>query len=182
MEFPPAKIYLPAWKYVFEYTTILRGLNCYINLMPSGIAGDRYKGYQGQEKAWEGYKFNKILLSQDSIVAYHEPEIIELFDSFLSYCKNNDIQVILVFTPQYIKATEFTKSWDEEMQVYHYFSEKYNIPFLDYSHDPLCYDTNYLRNAGHLNKKGAELFTLKLANDIKAQNLYKSGDCESSPQ
>ncbi|GHV09600.1 hypothetical protein FACS1894162_0470 [Bacteroidia bacterium] len=71
------------------------------------------------------------------------------------------------------KATEFTKNWDGEMQVYHGFAEKYDIPFLDYTHDPICYDTTYFYNAMHLNKKGAELFSLKLANDIKEQNLYR---------
>ncbi len=69
------------------------------------------------------------------------------------------------------------KKWDEGMQIYHSFSKKYDIPFLDYSDDTsLTYDTAYFYNAMHLNKKGAELFTLKLANDIKEQNLYKSGE------
>jgi lysophospholipase L1-like esterase len=127
----------------------------------------RNKGYQGQELPWEGSGLEKILSKNDSLIAKREPEIVLLFDTFLRYCKENDIQVILVFTPLYIKATDYTADKEEVMQIYHSFSEKYNIPFLDYSHDPLCYDTIYFHNAMHLNKKGAELFSLKLANDIK---------------
>lgn len=124
------------------------------------------------DEIWNGTALNKVL-SGDSIVARKEPKIVELFDSFLNHCKENDIQVILVFSPLYYKAMEFTKNKGEEMQLYHSFAEKYDIPLLDYSNDPLCYDTTYFCNANHLNKKGAELFSLKLANDIKEQNLYR---------
>lgn len=163
---------IPAWQYVSQYRTILRGLNGHINFIPDELSGARHKGYIGRERIWDGTELNNVL-SKDSIVAEREPEIVELFDTFLNYCKKNDILIILVFTPQYIKMTDFTKDRETEMQVYRNFSEKYDIPFLDYTNDPICYDTTYFYNAMHLNKKGSELFTLKLANDIQEQNLYK---------
>ncbi|GHT20161.1 hypothetical protein AGMMS4957_06220 [Bacteroidia bacterium] len=163
-----AELNMPALRYYGEPRIILRGLLVgFLNWTPGGTVS--YKGYEGNNSDWDGSEFDKIL-SGDSIVAKREPEIVALFDSYLNYCKENDIQVILVFAPQYIKATEFTKNWDGEMQLYRDFAEKYNIPFLDYAHDAICNDTIYFYNATHLNKKGAELFTLKLANDIKAQN------------
>jgi hypothetical protein len=162
--------YLPAIRYHSEYMTIYYGLMEFFNI--KHYAGVRYKGYQGQEREWDGSQLAEIL-SKDSLVSVIEPDIVELFDSFLSHCKENNIQVIFVFTPQYIKATEFTKNKDEVIDIYRSFSKKYDIPFLDYSHDPLCYDTTYFYNAMHLNKTGAELFSFKLANDIKAQNLHK---------
>ncbi|GHT53752.1 hypothetical protein AGMMS49982_17340 [Bacteroidia bacterium] len=166
---------IPLFQYP-EYQPIMRGLKGLI----SHSSDDRYKGYQGKEVTWDGSALEKKL-SQDSLISIIEPEIVELFDSFLNECKEKEIQVILVFTPMYYKATEFTKDKEQLFNLCHSFAEKYNIPFLDYSHDPLCYDTVYFFNAQHLNKKGAELFSLKLANDIKEQNLYKSGDCGSSP-
>ncbi|KAA6301606.1 MAG: hypothetical protein EZS26_002212 [Candidatus Ordinivivax streblomastigis] len=168
--FSKSELYIPAMQYHSEYLTILHGLSECFNW--KHYLSENYKGYCGQERTWDGSLLEAIL-SKDSIVINKKLEIVELFDTYLNYCKGNDIQVILVFTPQYIKATEFTKNWDKEMQVYHDFSKKYDIPFLDYSHDPICYDTTYFYNAMHLNKKGAELFSLKLANDIKEQNLYK---------
>ena len=170
-----AELNIPLWFYASEWRMIWETFT-----QPS-TPNIRYKGYEGNNWDWDGSELDKILAG-DSLVAKREPEIVELFDSFLNECKENDIQVILVFTPQYIKATEFTKNWDDEMQLYRDFAEKYNIPFLDYTHDPICNDTTYFYNATHLNAKGAELFTLKLANDIKEQNLYKQGDCGSSPQ
>jgi hypothetical protein len=169
-EFTEFELYIPAMQYHSEFPIVEHGLMEFFNIKHYQIS--RYKGYCGQERTWDRSKLEEIL-SQDSIIAEREPETVELFDTYLNYCKENDIQVILVFTPQYIKMTEFTKNWDDEMQVYHDFAEKYDIPFLDYTHDTICYDTTYFYNAMHLNKKGSELFSIKLTNDIKDQNLYK---------
>ncbi|MDD5185877.1 MAG: hypothetical protein PHS84_11510, partial [Paludibacter sp.] len=48
-----------------------------------------------------------------------------------------------------------------------------NVEFLDYSLDPVFNDKNYFYNASHLNKKGAEMFTLKLANKLKDMQIIK---------
>ncbi|GHT04081.1 hypothetical protein AGMMS49525_10040 [Bacteroidia bacterium] len=158
--------HVPASSYYSEYATIVKGVSEFFNL--KHFPSERYKGYFGQDKTWDGVDFQKRL-AQDSIVAEKNPEIVNLFDSFLKECEASGVQMVLVFSPQYIKMTEFTKNRDTEMQLYRSFAEKYNIQFLDYSDDPLCYDTTYFYNAMHLNKKGAELFSLKLAKDIEIQ-------------
>jgi hypothetical protein len=154
----------PALRYRSEMAA-LQGIWEFFNVLH--CPGIRYKGYKGAEESWDGSAFEKILAGKDSIAAQCEPEMVQLLDTFLRNCKEDDIQVILVFTPEYIKATDFTADKEKVMQIYRSFSEKYNIPFLDYTHDSICYDTTYFYNATHLNKKGAELFSLKLANDIK---------------
>lgn len=47
----------------------------------------------------------------------------------------------------------------------------FELLFLDYTNDPICYDTAYFYNAMHLNARGANLFTEKLAHDIDSLNL-----------
>ena len=47
------------------------------------------------------------------------------------------------------------------------YANKYNIPILDYTDMDICYDTAFFYNSMHLNKKGANIFTDSLANDIK---------------
>ena len=157
---------IPALKYHSDIQTVYVGLKGLTGFRTNSYVR-RYKGYVGQEVDWDGTALDKVL-SKDSIVVTPDPEIVCLFDSFLEYCKGNDIRVILVFTPLYFKATEHTKNGDEIKNIYRSFSEKYDFPFLDYSDDPICRDTAYFYNAMHLNKKGSELFSLKLAGDIKA--------------
>jgi hypothetical protein len=132
----------------------------------------RKKGFFETYAQWKGSALNDRL-QRDSIVASQNPEAITLFDLYLGHCKENNIQVIFVFSPLYFKVAEFTKDKNEVMDIYYSFSKKYDIPFLDYSTDSMSYDTIYFYNAMHLNKLGAELFSVKLARDIDSLGILK---------
>lgn len=61
-------------------------------------------------------------------------------------------------------------------QIYAYYREiadRYSIPILDYTYMSLCNDTTYFYNAMHLNKRGSNIFTDSLANDIKKLGILK---------
>jgi hypothetical protein len=165
-----ADFYIPAYKYHSELMTICLGLTEFSGI--KHFPGSRIKGYAGQEKDWDGSKLAEQLAG-DSLVFITEPDIVQEFDDFLKLCKENNTQVVMVFSPQYHKVTEFTKNKDETFALYHSFSTKYGFPFLDYSADPLCYDTAYFYNGMHLNKTGAEIFSHKLAHAIDSLGILK---------
>jgi len=165
-----ADFYIPAYKYHSELMTIYEGLTEFSGIKHFPDARTRIKGYAGQEKKWDGSKLAKQLAG-DSLVATIDPEIVEWFDTHLKDCKQNNIEVVMVFSPEYYKATEFHKNCEEVKDIYRSFSAKYGFPFLDYSADPLCYDTAYFYNAMHLNKTGAEIFSTKLAHDIDSLEI-----------
>jgi len=163
--------YIPALCYRSNLLSIYDGLTGFLDMKHYNTEGV-YKGYKGQDQKWNGIELEKIL-SGDSLVSEIDPKIVQQFDFFLNYCKGNNIQVIMVFPPEYIKATEFTKNKQEVIDIYRSFSKKYDFSFLDYSTDSLCYDTTYFYNAQHLNKTGAELFSTKLAHDIDSLGILK---------
>jgi hypothetical protein len=157
-------LYFPAIQYYADLNTIKTGLEELFNIRHE--QSQLYKGYQGMVQKWDGRALEKILQSGDSIKACMDSSMIALMDSFLHHCKQKNIQVILVFPPEYYKAIDYTADLQKLKNIYASFSKKYNYPFLDYSRDSLCYDTLYFYNAMHLNKQGAELFSIKLAHDI----------------
>jgi hypothetical protein len=161
-------ILFPLVRYYGYNMEIRIGLMEFLNIRH--INDNLKKGYFGVESHYDGTEFEKLLMKGD-LPAIKDTAMVELFDKFLSECKAKGIKVVMVFSPQYIKATEHTKDLDQVIKIYNDFSQKYDFPFLDYSHDSLCYDTAYFYNATHLNKTGAELFSVKLANDIKNLNL-----------
>ena len=57
--------------------------------------------------------------------------------------------------------------------MYDSIARKYDIPILDYNYDPISYDTAYFYNAMHSNKKGAELFSVKLTHDIDSLGILR---------
>lgn len=125
---------------------------------------DMYKGYVSYEKEWNGSDFNLI----DTIGFDCNPQAVEIFDRYLANCQRDSIKVILVYAPFYIGATEkMGSAVDSMFSFYQSFANRYGCEILNYTYDSLCYDTANFYNAGHLNRKGAEMFSTKLAYDLK---------------
>ena len=126
----------------------------------------RFRGFQGQEKGWN----NDLDIAKAKMGSYtvkHDPGTVKIFEAYLSECKRNNIQVVFVYCPEYIEGQSFIANRKEMMAVYANWSEKYGIPFFDYSNDPISFDKKYFYNALHMNKPGAEYFTYKFIQDLK---------------
>jgi hypothetical protein len=130
---------------------------------------DTYKGYKAHALKWDGTEFAKL----DGLEFSPNQDLVDVFDNFMKELKEEDIKVILVSSPIYKGVTEITVNLSEFYDFRQQFSEKYNVPILDYINDSICNDTAYFYNATHLNKTGAELFTTKLCHDLDSLGLLK---------
>lgn len=167
--FTKFELYLPLYRYFGYQMVIKNGLFEFFrikhyNAQPSD------KGYRPEQGNWDGTELNKITKIEPAM----DSSTIQLFDEYLAHCKKNDIKIVMVNTPVYYIATQKLVNATRFNDLIRGFSKKYDIPYLDYTNDPICYDTTYFHIAEHLNKKGAELFTTKLANDLKVMNILKS--------
>lgn len=126
----------------------------------------RINGFQGKEQTWNT-DFEKVKEKMDFFDAKYDSASIGLFERYLNECKSNNIKVVFVYTPEYFEGRKFIKNKDKLMAIYTMFSKKFDIPFLDYTDDPISYQKKYFYNVLHLNKTGAELFTTKLIDTLK---------------
>lgn len=167
--FSSADFFLPAFKYRSKLVQINRNKK-----MMELIAGNplNKKGFIAQDDKWRGFEL-AVQLAGDSIDGKMDSDMVNLFDEYLNHCKQSGIKVVMVFTPEYYKATEYTSNREKIKNIYRSFSKKYDFPFLDYSTDPLCYDTIYFYNAMHLNGAGAKIFSKELAHDIDSLGILK---------
>ncbi len=162
--------HLPLLRYVGKYKTI--GSIFKSMLRPSASDSGRYRGYSPQNHAWNDdlvkakRRFADFRVDLDSAS-------INLFDQYIRECISSGIELVFVYTPEYIEGQEFVKNRDEILGTFRQFADKYNLLFLDYSDDTLSFQKKYFYNASHLNKDGAELFTVKLVNDLK-RNSYEA--------
>ena len=159
--------YVPLIRYYGRRKAIQEAVKCsqpyYVNIPL------RHKGYMVLEMDWT----DDLSIAQDSLgqmQVVNDHSSLALFDKFLKECKNHNTQVVFVNTPEYIEGQLFIKNRKEIISTYAMFSEKYDILFLDYSNDKMCYNRDYFYNSQHLNKIGAELFNIKLVSDLKNMN------------
>lgn len=152
--------YLPLVRYAGYPEVIKEGVGMKNKLARPAM----YKGYVAHDEAWDGSTFSSIT----SVPFEWNQGVVEMFDRYLAQCKEEGIPLVMVFAPIYIGVTEKMDDPQEMFGFYQSFADRYGFPILNYTYDSLCYDTAYFYNATHLNRKGAELFSTKLAMDIKA--------------
>jgi hypothetical protein len=159
--------YVPLKRYIGKPNVLKNAF--YLGLSNNKDSFYRTLGYKGIEKKWT----NEFEIAKNTISSYKvsiDTESVALFDTFLLECKKNNINVVIVYTPEFIEAQKFIKNREEILDIYKLHAKKHDVPFLDYSKNSLNYDKQYFYNATHLNKTGANLFSEILANDLKKLN------------
>ena len=128
----------------------------------------RSNGYRGMELNWTNDLDNAKEISDQLYFKIDETKIL-LLEQFIRELKEEDIHLIFVTTPEYIEGQNFVSNREEIFSIINSISERYEIPFFDYSNDTICYNRNMYYNANHMNKESAELFTKKLIHDLQKQ-------------
>lgn len=164
MPYSLAERYFPLYKYNNEFPLIKEGILSYFG---KGVKSTKYKGYEGFDKVWDSsFYFFKVAYPKGRSWPI-DPAVEAGFGKFLGYCKDNNIKVIMVYPPAFIESLNYIINREEILGAYAKLSAKYDVPFLNYMYDSLNYDRSNFYNSLHLNRKGAELFTLKLAKDLR---------------
>lgn len=167
--FDKVDFYLPLLRYVkyLDLKDFYHSLLYFIDVKQK-IINPNYKGYYGEDKQWDNNNFEKF--KQENINGMHvelNTDSVELFIQFLEECQTKNIDVILVYPPSFIEFHAFVNNRGDIINFYKSLAKRYSLKFIDYSNSYLNIDKKYFYNTGHLNKKGAEQFSLDLANDLK---------------
>jgi hypothetical protein len=126
----------------------------------------RTKGFKGQDLNWN----DDLKRAQESLGSFTvslDSASVTLFEEYIIDCKKRGINIILVYTPEYIEGQLFVKNRSEIISTLTNLAIQNNIPFLDYSEHELSFNKDYFYNSMHLNAKGADIFSRILAHDIK---------------
>lgn len=129
-----------------------------------------YKGYCGQDKAWDGSMFSQM----DTVQVSSDSSMLRLFDDFLTEQAHLGTRVILVYSPIYHGVIDKCPDTGKMYTMYDSLAIKHHLYILNYIEMPLCYDTAYFYNATHLNRQGAEIFTTRLAQDLDSMGIADS--------
>lgn len=158
-----AELHVP----IYRYTTYC-GLY-YLMHTTTGFFDQHYKGFEPKNILWDGSEYEKIKCYHCEI----DGRTMSMFEDFLSQAQAEDIKVLFCYAPIYFGLTEKVDNLEEMYSVFSDYSQRYDIPILDYNFSVISRDTTYFYNASHLNKLGADLFTTQLAKDIDSLQLLE---------
>ncbi|MFT3796289.1 hypothetical protein [Flavobacterium sp.] len=126
----------------------------------------RQKGFAGMDMTWTKDMESALASQKKYVIAFHAPTM-RLFERFVAECQKANIDLIFVYAPEYIQGQRFVANRQQMMDYYQKVAQANQIPFLDFSSDPICQQKSLFYNASHLNKTGADLFTQKLITRLK---------------
>jgi hypothetical protein len=157
---------VPLLKYKNQHKLVLEGIFNFAGFSNLYDTTLKYKGYRGNDFAWNK-DFESFKKRFPKGVKYKfDKEVVRQFDEYLAFCKQENIKMILVYAPEYYEVQPYYKNKAELIKLCLKSVEKYDCKFLDYSKNSLSYNREYFYNSQHLNRRGAELFTLDLGEKI----------------
>lgn len=158
---------IPLFKYKNESKLAIEGFLGFIGFSDLYDTTTKYKGYRGNNYAWNK-DFETFKKRYPKGVNYRfDKEVIRQFNEYLAFCQRENIKVILVYAPEYFEVQTYYKNKSKLINLCQESVRKYGCQFLDYSKNSLCYNRDNFYNSQHLNKRGAELFSLDLGNKVK---------------
>lgn len=157
--------HMPLVRYSGESETVIKGVASFLHYEP--LSTKKFKGYASNDIPWDN-NFEEFVKDHPNGMEMHVSNYIKnLFEDFIKKEKQRGSKVFIIFPPTYYELENYILNRKELLDFYTSISKKYKVPFLDYSKSDFTKRKELFYNATHLNKKGAELFSTKLAADIK---------------
>lgn len=167
--------YVPLVRYRGRLDLITKGFKSALHL--EQFTSLKYRGYMGKDQTWSN-DFTKYEQEHpQGMTQSIAPSFVNAFESFLRECRRDNVVVAVVYSPEYYEAQQLFANRGDVFQIFTSMTKKYGDSFLDFSKDPICYDTTYFYNSQHLNVRGAELFSRELAAQL--EQVYADGQDRS---
>lgn len=94
--------------------------------------------------------------------------IADLLDDLVKDSTDEGVQVVFVKSPVYRPLLDRFTGIPVTDSIFAAIAGKYQVPVLDYYYSPIGLDSTNFYNPSHLNKKGSDLFTARLCEDLRA--------------
>lgn len=159
--------YLPFFKYNNHLNLVKEGILCSLN-KGKRATNNLYKGYGPmQPGTFDSFFAVRMSKDKDFVCNNIEVNVFDEFENYIKYCVNNNIKLIFVYVPilaPYNKmliadSSNVTRKLEE-------LAQKYQIPYISYLTDSICYNKLLFADHIHLNRNGSQYFNQILARDL----------------
>lgn len=169
-----SNMYIPFYRYYGYNDEIILGMQSLLKMSPKKTQSVR--GFMPAPNDNRKADFSNVTLATNVYNRKITPWATQWIETeILQWCKDNDIQVILVHTPIYEYNTQrkHVTHISEFDSVLNYYITQYNLSYLDYSNDSLSFNAHNFSDLVHLKHHAATQFTIKLAHDLDSLGIIR---------
>ncbi len=158
--------YLPLYGYVVEdmkFSWVL-GIGGFLGWSPRE---DYFQGFNPRTQKWSE-EFKQFKASNPHGVSFDiEPAGVQVVEELIRVCKEENIKLIFVYSPEYSEMQPLTRDRSEIFAKFHELADRSNIPLWDYSSWTHASDQEFFQNSQHLNSAGAAVFSDDVAQRLR---------------
>ncbi len=165
-DFHPSDHLIPSVRYFGHYDSFKRAMT---ESFESGTYVERTKGFVAIQADWQPEEIMKIPKKHYQKI---NASTYALYEEFIQECQDNNVSLAMVYAPEFENRRETVINRDSVMSLYQQLSEKYDVPFLDYTADSMSLDVKYYADALHFNQKGSVIFTQKVIKDLSEIGFF----------
>ena len=163
--FTTAEKYIPFFKYNQHLSVIREGLTRYF--YPFQLYKGNPLGYHPYDLNWDSTFDHFKHDNPNGIRIGITKRVLDEYDTYLKYCKANNIKVIMLYTPVYYEEPAYINNAAEIKDLFTTLSRKYDMPIIDNSNDTLSLHKKYFFNSQHMNETGTNIYSRTLADEVK---------------
>jgi hypothetical protein len=130
---------------------------------------DNLNGFVPHHTEWNDSRITEDQFGTEIINI--SPGSVAAFTEIVKQIKASRITPILVITPMYINGQKFFKNYNDFLLTAKSIGAEAQVPVWDFSKSDIVLNEDFYYNNGHLNSKGADLFSAQVADSIKSFNL-----------
>lgn len=137
---------------------VISAITGYLDINNKQSEEQKLYGYDPLYNTWQ-----RPIRTQDADEQSFDNRKIEAFRGIINECKRENVKLLVVVSPVYIKRNCRIKFIDLAEEV----AQSENIPFLDFSDNELLIsDNRYFSDIVHLNNEGAKIFSAMVVEKI----------------
>lgn len=129
------------------------------------LQADKLNGFVPHGTQWTGERIDSVRFGT-STVPLSEATIAN-YGEIISCIKKQGIEPILVITPMFINGQRLFSNYNKYIETVEALASEYQVKLYDFSKSKIVYDETNFYNNGHLNNKGANLFSSQFADSLK---------------
>lgn len=147
--------HLPLYRYFGYREDVENGISAFLGNSDFQDGG-MHKGFRGNNSSWTSKRI------PDKVYDTIDMKLVDELERFAENCDREKIKLVFVKYPMYYSILEHIGNLGESDSIFGTVSGRYNMPILDFYYSNISKDSTNYYNYGHLNSKGAELFTIEL--------------------
>ncbi len=164
----PMRVYFPPVRY-FEADICFEAMWRCLTNTPCDESVRKRKGFLGFDRPWNEATYKQII--SKNLIAKFDPSLMKRHELFLQSLRNEGIELLLVFAPQFVDYTKHIAHHSTILLYYQNLAKRLGAGFWDYSQSDYSKSKDNFFEQHHMNLSASNRYSIEIGKRIKESQI-----------